>query len=387
MMTRSINPLQRWIALLMVGVFVVGCATNDMSRQFNRKFNPPSMAQQVAMVLDPDDPDRRREGIEYLANGVAAKEEETLKLFQLVAEDDSSAFVRSAAVSALGQGENPAFADTLIAALKDESPIVRAEAAEALRHTIAPEALRPLIAAAERDPDVSVRYQATRSLPAYRNEEAVGTLIYLLDDPELTVSREAHTALKALYGEDLGTDVAPWRIRAEQGLPPEEAPKSSRWKRWWTRKRHERSEAREETLAEEQSESEAWHEDYEARYGEKTDEEEAPEPKDPEEMTFWERFRAKQAEIREEENPEEQTEEIDLEKLLPGDPAEEDADETNPENETGNGEGETESPEDSQVDPEDVDRVDELGPAGSGTDANGDPERPVRPPALVTPDD
>lgn len=369
MMSSSTNLRQRWIALLVVGACVAGCATNDMSRQWNRKYNAPSMAQQVAMVLDPDDPDRRREGIEYLAAGNAAKDEETLKLFALVAEEDSSAFVRSAAVSALGQGENPAFADTLIAALNDPSPIVRAEAAEALRHTIAPDALRPLIAAAERDPDVSARYQATRSLPAYRDEEAVGTLIYLLDDPELTVSREAHKALTALYGEDLGTNVGPWRIRAEQGLPPEEAPTSSRWKRWWTRSKDARAEAREDTLAEEQAESDAWQDDYESRYGQddaKPTDDESADAEDPEEMTFWERFRAKQAEIREEENPDETPEEIDLETLLPGDPPEDDADQV-----------------DLEADPtDDTDAFEVV-----DEDHPDDPRRPTRPPALVTPDD
>ena len=346
------------IAAVLLGFGLAGCATNDMSRQFDRKYNAPSAEEQVAMVLDPDDPDRRRQGIEYLAAGPTAQDEATLKLFALVSREDSSAFVRSAAVSALGLGEDPAFADALIDALEDTSPMVRAEAAEALSITVSPEALRPLIRSAERDTDVAVRYQATRSLPAYREDDSIRTLVYLLDDPELTVHREAHKALIELYGEDLGTEPGPWARRADQGLPPEGTAR----RRWWHRSR----ETDDEPAPDGPDEPAPANINAEDAAAEDAAEDEAT-------PSFWDRFRRAETD---EPDETDDGDEVDMETLpdAPDDTSDDAMEELL-----------REDPLEDRP-PERIDVPVEI-PTPTPEPRTNISERPARPPALVTPDD
>lgn len=120
---------------------------------------------------------------------------------------------RWAVVQALEEIGVPAV-EALIAALKDVEPFVRVAATTALARIRDPRAVEPLIAALK-DTNGDVRTGAAGALAALRDPRAVGPLIAALqertDSPDaITRKLLCATALKAITGQNIGSDDAAW---------------------------------------------------------------------------------------------------------------------------------------------------------------------------------
>lgn len=178
-----------------------------------------------------DDPDLRRGSILELADRKAGRTDTALALFAEVLKTDTSPFVRSAAVTAVGLGENVAFIDAAIDALEDPSPIVRWDAARALETLVAPQALDPLLRHALDDDSQDVRLACICAMRNHREPATIRVLTTLLDDPELSIRHEAHRSLVDIFGVDCGESSRDWSDAHTRPIPRED----DLDKDWWDR--------------------------------------------------------------------------------------------------------------------------------------------------------
>ncbi len=87
---------------------------------------------------------------------------------------------------------------TLMAALNDEHPVVRARVVQVFGQIGQEQAVEPLVDLLQNDPDEFVRRTAVRTLADLRSERAIGPLIQTLDDAQL---RDMSTAALSEIGE------------------------------------------------------------------------------------------------------------------------------------------------------------------------------------------
>jgi len=184
----------------------------------------------VAMAFDPNDPDRRREGIIGLSQHDYGLKEPYLEGYATLLRSDRDPLVRAAAVRALGKAQDPNYLPAVTAALSDPSVTVRQDAAAALGSLTGPAATGPLCRAALEDEDKLVRAHCAQALRHYRQQPVYDTLVKCLSDPAFAVRYEAHESLVALGGTDLGYDPRAW---SRAGLPAKQAKGEARpWWRW-----------------------------------------------------------------------------------------------------------------------------------------------------------
>jgi hypothetical protein len=212
--------------------FAPGCRVqkeDDGSLRF--KSLEMSVSELIAMSLDPDDADKRREGIMGLSQhpwGLREtvrvtddkgkpKDVEVLKVYHLVASmphEDTT--VRGVAVNALGRAGNPKFIGTVLLCLDDDSASLRWDSAIALDRVIGPQAVKPLEDHALRDPAVDVRSSCAKALRHYKQQAVAESLCQCLNDTQFSVRFQAHASLVEVTGRDLEYDAEAWRMAIER---------------------------------------------------------------------------------------------------------------------------------------------------------------------------
>jgi hypothetical protein len=217
--------MRRALVFLLLVVAVGGC-----QRTAGMRLGHVSNDDLIANISG-NDPDLKRGSILELADRRAGKSDTALELFTEVLKADTSPFVRSAAVTALGIGENVAYIDPVIGALEDPSPVVRWDAAKSLDTLVAPQALDPLMRHAISDPSLDVRLACIDAMRNHREPDTVRVLAALLDDPELSIRHEAHRSLVEILGVDLGDRSWDWADAHTRPIPQE----GEQEKSWWGR--------------------------------------------------------------------------------------------------------------------------------------------------------
>ncbi len=193
----------------------------------------------VAMAFDPNDPDRRRQGILELSEEEWGLRERYLKGYAAILRTDGDPLVRAAAVRALGKAADPNYVENIARALFDEHLAVRQDAATALDNVHGEVAIDPLRNRAVNDVNQDVRAKSAMALRHYRREDVVRTLVECLGDKAFAVRYRAHQALVEILGEDRGYDPLAYRDVAVDGLPPAapEQDEATWWDRLWQRSR------------------------------------------------------------------------------------------------------------------------------------------------------
>jgi len=223
------------IALLVVSVVLLpGCKRMDRTLDWaQRKVFGPSPKELVQMAFDPNDADRRREGITRLSKKDWGLGEKYLKGYALLLQTDEDASVRCAAARALGRAGNPKYLPNLVTALrKDPSDAVRWDAAAALADVTDPPAAHALQAAALGDSSADVRAASVKALRNVRDREVLRTMIRCLDDASFTVRYQAHASLVEMTGEDFGYESADWSSATGMELLPVPA-RPAKTRAWW----------------------------------------------------------------------------------------------------------------------------------------------------------
>ncbi len=200
-------------ALCIVLVLGPGCGKDADAPTLQRvveKLTGPSPADHVASAFDPDDPDKRREGIVALSEKSWGLQEPYLRGYAALLRADESPLVRSAAVRALGKAGDQNYLPDVATALDDESAGVRLDAAAALDTLSGDGAIGPLMRRAQRDNSDDVRAACALALRHYPRPDVLETLRGRLADPAYVVRYEARRAMTALVGQDMGPEPADW---------------------------------------------------------------------------------------------------------------------------------------------------------------------------------
>jgi HEAT repeat protein len=117
----------------------------------------------------------------------------------------------SSAAKALAQSPHPVALPWLIEVLGDDKASIGYDAAKALGELGDKSATEPLMNAL-RDEDKWVRRSAAEALAKLKEEQAVGPLIELLaGDPDDSVRKAAHDALREITGQNFGWNYQRWR--------------------------------------------------------------------------------------------------------------------------------------------------------------------------------
>jgi HEAT repeat protein len=171
-------------------------------------------------LLDPADADRRREAIVYLADRPYGRQDPYTDYYEELARTDNDYLVRAMAVRALNRARDEAATPVFIAALEDQHPLVRLEAAKALANVPDEKAVAPLIKRLdnpEETPDV--RIAAADALRNYRTAPAAQALVRVLRDRDFAVSWQARRGLKLMTGRDYRYDQGAWLTYLSEGAP------------------------------------------------------------------------------------------------------------------------------------------------------------------------
>jgi HEAT repeat protein len=123
---------------------------------------------------------------------------------------DESPGVRARAAEALAGFNDLRATEPLIATLRDENSYVRWHTAEALKDLKDPRAVEPLIAALS-DEDHITRRRVIAALGELKDTRAVEPLIALLEDQNDVIRMDAREALQDITGLKLGEDPEKWR--------------------------------------------------------------------------------------------------------------------------------------------------------------------------------
>ena len=216
--TLRIAGIARWVAGFGLAVGLLagasGCANGslDPAGALASVFPaPPSPTEAVNMMFDRDDPDNRREGINWLSASPFGGEDEYVRSYRLFYSDPDPS-VRAACAQALGLHGNVEDANLLIIMLSDDNAQVRWNAANGLRmiHLVA--AAEPLAKRTNdlTETDVDVRQAACDALGQYADVAVYNALSRALEDRNYAVVEAARRSLITLTGHDAGDDPRDW---------------------------------------------------------------------------------------------------------------------------------------------------------------------------------
>ena len=225
--------LVAWGLGLLVAVSACSSGGEKVTLQsMMRSMTGPSAKELVAWAFDPNDPDRRREGVIGLSSRDWGLKEPYLKGYAALLKTDKDPLVRAAAVSALGRAGDPKYAPDVTRGLLDHDSAVRHDAATALDRVYDANSAKFLRNRALNDVDQDVRAKCCRALRNHPDVSTVRVLSECLGDKEFSVRHQAHASLVSIVGRDLGHDSRNWQdVAAGRALPPKPPVKAKR--PWW----------------------------------------------------------------------------------------------------------------------------------------------------------
>lgn len=175
-----------------------------------------------------EDPDLRAKAIIDWSAHDWGRKGAYVEFYSSALQRDESAVVRSAAARALGRCGDPKHAPLLAAALRDHDTAVRWDAAMALDQVLGDSAVEPLRQSASSDPSVNVRVAALGALRHYRSKAVLDTLLRCLGEQPFGISYQAHQSLVTLTGQDAGYDADKWTALLTKPPPP-----AATTRPWW----------------------------------------------------------------------------------------------------------------------------------------------------------
>lgn len=176
-------------------------------------------------LLDPLNPDRRREGVVYLSKRPFGRQEPYVKYYAEMARSDEDWSVQAMSIRALNRSRRQQVIDLYLRALDDERDAVRLEAAKALANMPDPSALAPLIKHLQeraeirisftdrfelRDEHPDVRIACADALRNFNNTESANALVRVLRDRNFGLSYQARQSLRLITGKDFRYDQQAW---------------------------------------------------------------------------------------------------------------------------------------------------------------------------------
>ncbi len=206
-----------------VALVLGGCATlGDDLDALAKALVPPTPGEAARQMLDPHDPDNRREGLVLISNSTFGGAEAYLTAYRDYVEHERDGIVKAVAIRALARHGLPQDAPLIAARLVHEDMLVRWEAAKGLQRlhnpTVVRDLLRCLNERFDRDGDdrpdrerTDVRVAAARALGQYPLRRVFEGLHEALAARELAVNTAAEASLETITGQSFGLDLRAWR--------------------------------------------------------------------------------------------------------------------------------------------------------------------------------
>jgi hypothetical protein len=189
---------------------------------FTKNLFPPSPSEAAEMMIDPNDPDRRRAGVTWIANSPFGGAEAYLRQYRLMVETERDAIALAMAIRALARHGESDDATLIARQLTHPNQYVRWEAARGLQRLHNPAVVTDLLEVIRNPEELSdIRVAAAHALGQYPQDRVFQALIGALDARELAVNRTAAQSLSTLTGRDLGDDARDW-LRWYNSVAPDE---------------------------------------------------------------------------------------------------------------------------------------------------------------------
>ena len=179
----------------------------------SRELFPVAPREAAEMMVDPHDPNRRREGALLIGNSLAGGAEANVNYYRdrvRAGEDDPGA--RAAFIRALAKWGSADDAIIIAPHLADRDNMqVRWEAARGLQRLHHPQVVPKLLETLGDATEVGdVRTEVAYALGQYPEDRVFQKLLEALDARELAVNLAVMESLKTLTGQDFGLDPGPW---------------------------------------------------------------------------------------------------------------------------------------------------------------------------------
>lgn len=202
------------IATLLLPLAGLGCAQIDRAGTMTRDmYDAVTRAPRTAALRmeDRDFPDERRQGIIRLADRPWGRRAPYTERYAQIARLDEDHLVRATAIRALNRSRDKSSIPVFIEALRDQSELVRLEAAKALSNMPDPKAVQPLLALVS-DPAQGrdVRIAVADALRHYKDLEVARTLAGQLGSRDFGVAWQSRQSLMNLTARDFRYNESAW---------------------------------------------------------------------------------------------------------------------------------------------------------------------------------
>ncbi|UCD74210.1 MAG: HEAT repeat domain-containing protein [Phycisphaerales bacterium] len=200
------------MAGLACSVLLAGCATigQDLNA-LGRSLVPPTPREAAQKMLNPHDPDDRREGTVLLSNSTFGGVEVYVRAYRDGVTYENDPLAKAAFVRALARHGTVDDAPLIASQLTHEHYQVRWEAAKGLQRLHNPAVVGDLLRVLGDDvEDADIRLEVAVALGQYAEDRVFQGLISALDARELAVNLAAEQSLRTLTGQSLGPDPRMW---------------------------------------------------------------------------------------------------------------------------------------------------------------------------------
>ncbi|MHC4947731.1 MAG: HEAT repeat domain-containing protein [Planctomycetota bacterium] len=205
--THGVVPAVAGALAILAGCDSIGQSLEGMAEAMR----PKTPGEAAREMVDPHDPDKRREGTLLIANSPFGGGEVYVRAYRDMVQNEPDPIVRAVAIRALGRHGQPDDARLVARHLESEHEQVRWEAAKALQRLHYPAVVPQLLKTMrEEDGSIQVRVAAASALGQYPQDRVVQGLVGALDDRALSLNLAAMQSLQALTGQSLGLDPRDW---------------------------------------------------------------------------------------------------------------------------------------------------------------------------------
>lgn len=221
MLSRSVHL---WFAFVAFALALCGCDT--LSQDFKgitKALKPTSPAEAARMMMDPYNPDNRREGTTLISNAPWGGVDTYLTAYRDKVLNEPDAIAKAASIRALARWGEPEDALRIMPHLSDANVHVRWEAAKGLQRIHNPVVVSELLKVLRDEAEVAqVRVAAVIALGQYPEDRVFQGLVAALDARELSINAAAEQSLNTLTGQTFDMDSHAW-LNWYAGLSPEQA--------------------------------------------------------------------------------------------------------------------------------------------------------------------
>jgi len=197
----------------LVGAAVLcGCETISQDlRDLAKGLMPPTPREAAEQMLNPHEPDERREGTLLIANSPFGGVDVYIRAYRDRVMHEADPLVKAVSIRALARHGMPEDAPLIAEHLEHENVQVRWEAAKGLQRLHNPEVVPDLLAALRNvNGNSDVRAAAADALGQYAEDRVFQGLLAALDGRDLALNRAAGKSLWTLTGQEMGLDPRAW---------------------------------------------------------------------------------------------------------------------------------------------------------------------------------